>query len=43
MFIDSHCHLNFACFDIQREMLLKALEQIEINEKKTRNGNGNNR
>jgi TatD DNase family protein len=30
MFIDSHCHLNFACFDIQREMLLQKLQQHNI-------------
>jgi len=30
MFIDSHCHLNFACFDIQREMLLQTLQENNI-------------
>ncbi|HEY5716754.1 MAG TPA: TatD family hydrolase [Psychromonas sp.] len=30
MFIDSHCHLNFACFDIQREMLLQILQENNI-------------
>ncbi|WP_372880550.1 TatD family hydrolase [Psychromonas sp.] len=30
MFIDSHCHLNFACFDIQREMLLQILAENNI-------------
>ncbi|PKH03397.1 TatD family deoxyribonuclease [Psychromonas sp. MB-3u-54] len=30
MFIDSHCHLNFACFDIQRERLLQQLQQNKI-------------
>ncbi|MFT6927428.1 MAG: TatD DNase family protein [Psychromonas sp.] len=30
MFIDSHCHLNFACFDIEREMLLQQLQQNNI-------------
>lgn len=30
MFIDSHCHLNFACFDSQRKILLRTLQQIEI-------------
>jgi len=30
MFIDSHCHLNFSCFDIQREMLLKTLRENNI-------------
>ncbi|MFT7053620.1 MAG: TatD DNase family protein [Psychromonas sp.] len=30
MFIDSHCHLNFACFDIQRDMLLQKLQQNDI-------------
>lgn len=30
MFIDSHCHLNFACFDIQRDILLQRLQQNKI-------------
>ncbi|WP_028864240.1 TatD family hydrolase [Psychromonas aquimarina] len=30
MFIDSHCHLNFACFDEQRETLLNKLQEQDI-------------
>ena len=30
MFIDSHCHLNFSCFDKEREALLQKLEQKQI-------------
>jgi len=32
MFIDSHCHLNFPCFDLQRKALLMALKEEQINE-----------
>lgn len=30
MFIDSHCHLNFPCFDLQRKALLTALKEEQI-------------
>ncbi|WP_019612995.1 TatD family hydrolase [Psychromonas ossibalaenae] len=30
MFIDSHCHLNFSCFNEQREALLKQLQEQDI-------------
>jgi TatD DNase family protein len=30
MFIDSHCHLDFPCFDNQREALLQKLETKKI-------------
>lgn len=32
MFIDSHCHLNFPCFDLQREALLLALQEEQISD-----------
>lgn len=31
MFIDSHCHLDFPCFDNQREALLQELQAKKIN------------
>lgn len=30
MFIDSHCHLNFPCFDLQRKALLLALQEERV-------------
>lgn len=30
MFIDSHCHLNFTCFDTHRDMLLKDLRYAKV-------------
>lgn len=30
MFIDSHCHLNFPCFDRERKALLTALKEEQI-------------
>jgi TatD DNase family protein len=31
MFIDSHCHLDFSCFDGERETLLQKLKEQKIN------------
>ena len=31
MFIDSHCHFNFSCFDGERETLLQKLKENKIN------------
>lgn len=31
MFIDSHCHLDFSCFDGERETLLQKLKEHKIN------------